>query len=579
MSLNKEALDKLIMEVLGELSEDINIAIPVAGATIKNLEKGTPDNIASRKAIARKSDKDATKEKWKKAFGIDDFYGKFQPTPEPIPATSVDAIKAALSVAPLDKITIKDLRLNVTNGLLPKSKANMKVNDTRIPFLYYFADQGEKEAQDELNSHANTDEKAIANYGQFQKNKPKSGGWSETWLNTLNQKLQQKTPASVKDTGKRRGISDPTMITAPAERGEMLPVQFEIFNNVFGGIGDGGKDVLETRIKKLTEMTNWIMSEPPSSAPTAAGSSLFRDSKDLLTSVMVLEYFDTFMKDIDHGAGAYYFESFLAYLAGGVSGGKEKGTAGGMGESDFIMKDGSKGSAKYLQTGGSVSQNYNSFIKGQPVTYVVAYKEDASGGKTSDVEALAKVAVSVFTVERLEYGLSEAKTKARFKINGQEQDVDVSVSEGGSRTVYFTDYVTPNIVGSFMLIKTTAEQKQGLFDRVDNAIEQLGGNFKQIFDDFKGLMKLIICAKDNSKMYASSGNLEKHGNKALECLQDAEAGQEKFIQLMSQSPAQPQSNTPDSSQVNENKKNEINSLKALDKLIERVILYKNTEEK
>lgn len=65
MSLNKEALDKLIMEVLGELSEDINIAIPVAGATIKNLEKGTPDNIASRKAIARKSDKDATKKNGK----------------------------------------------------------------------------------------------------------------------------------------------------------------------------------------------------------------------------------------------------------------------------------------------------------------------------------------------------------------------------------------------------------------------------------------------------------------------------------------------------------------------------------
>lgn len=104
-----------------------------------------------------------------KAFGIDDFYGKFQPTPEPIPATSVDAIKAALSVAPLDKITIKDLRLNVTNGLLPKSKANMKVNDTRIPFLYYFADQGEKEAQDELNSHANTDEKPLPITDNFKK--------------------------------------------------------------------------------------------------------------------------------------------------------------------------------------------------------------------------------------------------------------------------------------------------------------------------------------------------------------------------------------------------------------------------
>ena len=32
-------------------------------------------------------------------------------------------------------------------------------------------------------------------------------------------------------------------------------------------------------------------------------------------------------------------------------------------------------------------------------------------------------------------------------------------------------------------------------------------------------------------------------------------------------------------QLAENKKNEINSLKALDKLIEQVILYKNTEEK
>ena len=570
MKLTDEVLEKLILEEMERLDEKINVSLP-DGSTIANLEKGTADSIKARQDKNRKSKNNKTKEKWEKAFGIDDFYAKFSPTPNPIPASDVDAIKKALSVEPLKDITIEDLRL-ITNsdGSLKRSGANMKINDTRIPFLYYFADQDEKEAQDELNSHANTNEKAIANYGQFQKNKPKSDGWSERWLNTLNQKLQQKTPANVKDTGKRRGLSDPTMITSPAERGEMLPAQFEIFKNVFGGIGGGGKDVLLTRIKKLTEMTKWIMSDTPSRAPTVESSPLFADSKDLLTSVMVLEYFDTFMKDIDHGAGAYYFESFLAYLAGGISGGKEKGAAGGMGESDFIMSDGSKGSAKYLQKDSEVSQNYNSFVKGKPVTYVVAYKEDAFGEKTSDVEELAKVTVSVFTVERLDYGLSEAETTSRFRINDSDANVKVKVSTTGSRTVYFTDYVKNNIVGSFMLVKTTDEQKQGLFDRVDDAINNLGGNYKQIFGEFKELMRLIICAKDNSKMYASSGNAKEHGDVALKCLQDAENKQTKFINSMSTSAPTNVQPAPNASQaIDENQKL---TEKILDKLIKAVIL-------
>jgi hypothetical protein len=109
-----------------------------------------------------------------------------------------------------------------------------------------------------------------------------------------------------------------------------------------------------------------------------------------------------------------------------------------------------------------------------------------------------------------------------------------------------------------------------------------------LFDSFKEYFDALRSANQDAKVYIANGKAE-DGNKVYKSLFDAEA---KFSDVSAKISANKQSaratDKPrqmlDPTKIskgfaNENKKNEINSLKALDKLIEQVILYKNTEEK
>jgi hypothetical protein len=175
-------------------------------------------------------------------------------------------------------------------------------------------------------------------------------------------------------------ITDPSMASAGSSEGKYRGELLKIFENFLEG--DGRKWV--EGLKKISDFSKQVAGE--SDAEEYTGDK----PTDFFTDLMVLEYVNKFVREMEGGGGAYLFEAFLGLLAQGYVGGKEMGIAGGPGEADFVYQwkdDNGKlktglGSAKYYKS-DSASQSAQSFAKGESVGYCyamkIAKKGDASG--------------------------------------------------------------------------------------------------------------------------------------------------------------------------------------------------------
>jgi hypothetical protein len=254
---------------------------------------------------------------------------------------------------------------------------------------------------------------------------------------------------------KRTSISDPALMSQAAGAGEMLESQFNMFNTFFEGtkISDSPLETLVSRIKKLTEFSNKVFKNPtlneidgsvygnsPFDFKTNANSSInlglgatLNKYVDFSNKLMMLDYFSTFAKELDHGSAAYLFEAFCAYLAGGSVAGKASGAAGGMGETDFYFDDGSKGSAKYLQASRTFSQAEKNFIKNSPVTYVFASKKKQSGAGVSDPDELAYIDFYVLTIEKLSAKITDVVRDSDGKVESFKRTFKITKPSGPSK--------------------------------------------------------------------------------------------------------------------------------------------------
>jgi len=92
---------------------------------------------------------------------------------------------------------------------------------------------------------------------------------------------------------------------------------------------------------------------------------------EVLAASLFGDYLNTIVKEIDSGSGAYLFEVLLAQMAGGSVSGKgdvdKSGNvvSGSMGAVDFLMNDGTFGSAKYYANlgSGTITQSVKGFTK------------------------------------------------------------------------------------------------------------------------------------------------------------------------------------------------------------------------
>ena len=196
----------------------------------------------------------------------------------------------------------------------------------------------------------------------------------------------------------------------------------------------------------------------------------------------------------------------MAYIAGGQSGGKLSGIAGGMGEADFLKADGTKGSAKYLAKGGTVAQSYKNFIEGFPVEYVIAFKSDAAGKKTSQVEDLYKIDLFKAVVEKLnpEQISVNGTTYSNddLGVKGIDSDIDIALAKSNWETI-----------GSFLMpqtnSKTLTQFAEEAAKSVDDSVEKTFKEFKTLIDDLKQLKTLTQEYATNPTIPKGSATLEK----------------------------------------------------------------------
>jgi hypothetical protein len=364
-----------------------------------------------------------------------------------------------------------------------------------------------------------------------------------------------KTPRAATKDAETVSITDPTFATQAAASGKMLETQFVMFNKFFEGTtGNDPKTLLTQRIQKLTKFSNDVATAKDNLSEALTDEQAKGSITDFLNKTMVLDYFNTFAKDVDSGAGAYIFEAFCAYMAGGTVGGKETGASGGMGEADFFFADGTKGSAKYLKAGSAVSQSFNNFIIGQTVTYIFASKKGKNKAPASDADEVLYIDLYVFNVEKEEDSL--IKGKAKFKVDGVSKLLPMAKSK-----VVFPTPDKP--VGTLALVTTSGENIQKNLNaaagKVDTMVEQATKAFIATMSELKK-------AKESVQNYSNTGDMKPHGKNATESLNNAGSQFKKVMDAM-QNKSEPE--TDDEPQ---NIKKESKS--SMDNLIEAIIKQK-----
>ena len=388
--------------------------------------------------------------------------------------------------------------------------------------------------------------------------------------------------------------SEPLIRTQAGETGSFPEGQMAVVNRLFSGL-----NTIQDRLAELTSISKKYYEASQAAAdmnedsdPNSALAQLKKEfaasPSKVLNEILVLDVFNTLVKDTDAGSGAYTFEYFLALVTGGTVAGKMKTAAGKMGAADFVMTDDKGnpielGSAKFFKddTGHNIKQAVSGFkdiYDGKnpvKIRYSIGLKKQGLTqiGKpllgSSDPNKI--IAVEVFTPEVSFDG-------NKFYIDGKE------ATEKGGSVLIPTDGLTP--VGVMYICRTRTETFRQM---LDDAMVNISDDAEELFELFKVYFDSLRNANQSAKVYIANGNVD-DGNKVYKNLFTAEDNFSKMSQRISvhkhsartvdrnRRMLDPTSNKIQRG-LRENKKNEINSLKALDKLIEQVILYKNTEEK
>jgi hypothetical protein len=434
--------------------------------------------------------------------------------------------KGGLAVGEPDKVDEQDLKLRFTGkgakASLPTGKYNNAIaNVVRLEYLASIADNNDNVFKYLVGVYNINPQKHLDIMTTIKGTK-----WRKFIKNEKDTSIER--PAiDQKPTDAQATITEPSFQTQRAERATPSMSEFAIFNNFRGAD-------LNATIRRLTDFSLAVLGpEKVNEEVEQESPSPVDKAQKLLTDVMVMDYLITFAKEIDHGAGAYFFEAFLAFLAGGQAGGKAKGAAGGMGESDFVKKDGKKGSAKYLAKGTDVEQAAKSFLRDDPVEYIVAYKVDSSGKAVSDPDKLYALNISNFFVEKLEE--FDENGQANFKISNFKKKEIKTLKVSRNESISMKKYVLQTGIGTLYLAKLDDEDLKPYRENIVAYADTLEDVSQRAFEAFEALSKQLNVAREKSKIYATGlkdkRKQKQTGTDALDAMTAAKDGQEKLINI------------------------------------------------
>ena len=256
---------------------------------------------------------------------------------------------------------------------------------------------------------------------------------------------------------------------------------------------------------------------------------------EVLAASLFGDYLNTIVKEIDSGSGAYLFEVLLAQMAGGSVSGKgdvdKSGNVvtGSMGAVDFLMNDGTFGSAKYYANlgSGTITQSVKGFKNkaGKSTLYVIAHKvgdQNAAMSKRGESTPDKIQAINIYFVSVMP--LVEVPTKGEhfaIAINGDNvrggfvKGSDLKISDAiDKNTDKMTILISPNNKKFKEALATAA-------DKSDTEIKEAFAEFKDIFSELNN-------ANQKMQRYSSTGDTEA-GEASLLGLDTAD---EKMVNLI-----------------------------------------------
>ena len=262
--------------------------------------------------------------------------------------------------------------------------------------------------------------------------------------------------------------------------------------------------------------------------------------EQILAASLFGDYLNTIVKEMDSGSGAYQFEVLLATMAGGTVVGKgdvnDSGNieAGTMGAVDFVMNDGTYGSAKYYANLGttSITQSVKGFKNklGKSTLYVVAHKvgdstKSRSNRGESDPTKITELHIYLISVVTVHENPTVGQHFA-IATNGVAGAAEAGSVKSGQLQV------TKYIGNTEPIVIKISPNNQTLKNALETATKNSGEEIKNAFGAFKELFSNLSKANQKMQRYSSTGETDA-GEAALQGLDNADEQMVSLIQQLS----------------------------------------------
>ena len=333
----------------------------------------------------------------------------------------------------------------------------------------------------------------------------------------------KQTPVAAPELKDDETFSDVSISTAGAtvsrgKKPEMSQSEKYIFTKFFANVGvdvaaapNSPTDFI-SRIKAISNFSEAIANR------TVLPSELaINEPVKFLNYVLMLEYFNKIIRESDAMGAAYDFEALCAFIGGGRKSGGESGTAGGQGEADFFLGDGSKGSAKYY-AGKAISQSKANFQYDAPVFYVVGQKKQA-GAQRGTTKAAGEADPSLIVEVDLHCFFVQRDRDVAFKAT----KIDGTDLEGliiGDTSLKMNKLLKPDTVVATLVL--VGQDKETLDSNLENLNTGIDSTFKEALEDLKKIVGSIKIAKDEVIGFSQDADI----NKGVKAMQELNASRD-----------------------------------------------------
>ena len=347
--------------------------------------------------------------------------------------------------------------------------------------------------------------------------------------------IDQPTPDNISKIQKKRDLFNIDMRNYGSELGTFPPEIQTSMATMFADV-----NTLTGRMKKLTAFSNDFSSIIKGGPATDELKSL--GLQKMISSVMIMDYLNSIIEDVDSGAGAYMFESFCAAIAGGKVEGKRTTDEGKMAAVDFTLSSGASGSSKFYSAIGGIDQAVNGFDTDDPVYYIVAIKNKSSNDEVLSIDLYTYTVVvdrsdgtnniTIMTPDRVEiFPKPKAKPGEMIKLN---------------KSSY---YKSETYLGQFQILRTSKDDLDSFKGAIKGIATQFEGKIAEVLPKMSDIQENSADFSSNLNMYASAGELTA-GDAAVKSLINMKKLTKELFELFHGTDGY---QTVDSSNLNESK--------------------------